>query len=261
MERQVDVITIVAIDTQYPELTRRAIELTQQALPVPSKVLTFSDRPIIDGETRVPILPMTGNADYNELCLKHLWPFIDTEHFIVVQYDGFAVNATAWDDAYLESDYIGAPWPWAHIPNDQRVGNGGFSLRSKRLAQALRDPTVKLHKEVQFGMNEDVVICRMYRRHLEITHNIKFASQELASKFSYEQGTRPEQTFGMHGIWNVPLYCDRADTELFLFGVTDASWSQEKAVWSIQNCQTRGWQDLAQKLHAHLRLNRPDLAI
>lgn len=252
-------ITIVAIDTQYPELTRRAIELTQQALPVPSKVLTFSDRPIIDGELRIPIQPMRGTADYNELCLKHLWPFIDTEHYLIVQYDGFAVNKDAWDDRFLDYDYIGAPWPWEREPTN--VGNGGFSLRTKKLVDACRDPVIKQHKEIQYGLHEDVVLCRLYRRHLELNYNITYAPTDIASKFSYEQGTRPAQTFGMHGIWNVPLYCSREDTELFLFGVTNSSWSREKAVWSIQNCQRQNWNDLADRLHQQIRKHRPDLGI
>jgi hypothetical protein len=255
------VITIVALDTQSHELTRRAIELTQQALPIPSKVLTFSDRPIIEGETRVPILPIKGIEDYSELCLKHLWPYIDTDHFIIVQYDGFAVNGHAWDNAFLEVDYIGALWPWAHIPDGQRVGNGGFSLRSKKLIHALRDPTVKMNKGIEFGTNEDVVICRTYRRHLELSHGIKFATDELASKFSYEQGNKLGATFGMHGIWNIPLYCTKEDTELFLFGVGSNGWTNEKAVWSMQNCQTKGWGDLAHRLHKVLQKTRPDLGL
>jgi len=233
-------VTIVIIDTLNPILARKAIELTAAAIPYDTTALTFGDKPIIAGETRIPILPLSGIDDYNELCLRGLWPYIETDHFVIVQYDGFATNAHVWSDDFLTVDYIGAPWPW--IEENHRVGNGGFSLRSKKLLTALRDPNIN----VEAG-NEDVVICRTNRRYLEEKYNIKFATTDLASTFSYEHGPHKE-SFGMHGIWNVPLYCTEEDATLILTTVASSSWSPERRIWVIQNCMLRRYEDLALRL-------------
>jgi len=58
---------------------------------------------------------------------------------LLVQPDGFVINPDKWDNQFFEYDYIGAPWeqvphsyldPWG---KPHRVGNGGFSFRSKKL--------------------------------------------------------------------------------------------------------------------------------
>ena len=59
-----------------------------------------------------------------------------------MQWDGYAVNPGAWDAAFLDCDYLGAKWSWHK--DAMRVGNGGFSLRSRRLLLALQDPRIEL---------------------------------------------------------------------------------------------------------------------
>ncbi len=261
LEAGKNMITIVAIDTLFHDLTRRAIELTIQALPMPCKVLTFSDKPIITGETRVTIQPITCTADYSDICIKNLWMHIDTDFFLIVQYDGFAANSTAWDDNFLSADYIGAPWLPTRKTKSFTVGNGGFSLRSKKLLQALRDPVIQLHPNILDGSNEDFVICHLYKNYLEEAHDIVFAPPSLAQNFSFEYGARPQLTFGMHGIWNVPLYCSKEDTEFFLFSVTIQSWTKLKVIITIHNCLAREWQDLASKLYHQILELRKDIVL
>ena len=54
---------------------------------------------------------------------------------LLIQWDGYVVNPEAWDPAFLGCDYLGAKWYWHD--DGMRVGNGGFSLRSRRLLDAL----------------------------------------------------------------------------------------------------------------------------
>ena len=75
---------------------------------------------------------------YNKFCIKELSKYINTSHYLIIQHDGFVINPQAWDDEFLEYDYIGSPWndgnaKLADIDEKYKVGNGGFSLRSKRL--------------------------------------------------------------------------------------------------------------------------------
>ena len=107
------------------------------------------DRPRPSGRRACPARSSCGASRrsptrdaYSTLMLKGLAPHVETSHALVVQWDGYVVNPDAWTDAFLDVDYCGAPWPWGD--DDRRVGNGGFSLRSRRLIDALASPEVVL---------------------------------------------------------------------------------------------------------------------
>ena len=68
--------------------------------------------------------------------LQELHDHISTAHALCIQWDGYVLNAQAWDASFLDYDYIGSVWP--QFGDGHRVGNGGFSLRSKRLLEAWR---------------------------------------------------------------------------------------------------------------------------
>ena len=73
-------------------------------------------------------------GEYSKLISGNLTEHIKTQFALVVQHDGFVLNANNWDNNFLNYDYIGAPWlTEATQRPDSRVGNGGFSLRSKKL--------------------------------------------------------------------------------------------------------------------------------
>jgi hypothetical protein len=149
---------------------------------------------------------------YNDYVLK-LVEHTSNEYVLVIQDDGHIVNSKLWDDDFLKYDYIGAPWPfeesWISLQcEDQRsymrqnfkknrVGNGGFSLRSKKF----------LEFSAQYnscnGHGEDSFLCtRKYED--AIKYGIKFAPFELAIKFSYEN---PCIEFGTP--WNQPIIFDK----------------------------------------------------
>jgi len=151
---------------------------------------------------------------YSHYCLYNLWRHIDTDFCLIVHADGYIINKRAWDSSFLEWDYIGAPWRVtsdAYIDpfgKNQRVGNGGFSLRSQRI---LTTPNrVDIPWEVNTGdfykhmnaMNyaEDGNIC-VHNRHLFEADGVRFAPLETALSFSVEQKVTEfdnRKTFGFH---------------------------------------------------------------
>lgn len=166
-------------------------------------VKLLSSLPSIDKRV-IPIRHLGIKSEYSSFILKELNEFIDTKYFLLIQHDGYILNHESWNDEWLKYDYIGAPWEW--YTDGMNVGNGGFSLRSKKLAeitaedstiQAINEEGVTRHKE------EDHCICRLYRKYLEDTYNIKFAPIEEARKFSIEGWRAPNRTwtneFGFHG--------------------------------------------------------------
>ena len=85
-------------------------------------------------------------------------------------------------------------WHWHD--DGMRVGNGGFSLRSRRLLEALQDPRIALADA------EDETICRTFRPLLEREYGIRFADESLADRFSFEAAYPVGRPFGFHGLFN-----------------------------------------------------------
>jgi len=136
----------------------------------------------------VPIARLGSAQDYSEFILRGLARHIRTDHCLVVQWDGFVLDASRWDPEFLRVDYIGAPWPQFTEGHD--VGNGGFSLRSRNLLEACCDPRFRADHP------EDVAICRTNRSFLEKDHNIRFADRATAERFSFERTIPSERRSG-----------------------------------------------------------------
>lgn len=140
------------------------------------------------------IAPLFSREDYSRFMLHDLADHIETGHVLIVQWDGFVRDGRRWQDAFLAYDYIGAVWP--QFRDGASVGNGGFSLRSKRLLAATRT--------LPAGSGpEDVAICRTHRNVLETHYDLRFAGLEIARQFSYERESSNGHEFGFHGAYNL----------------------------------------------------------
>ncbi|MDP1644128.1 MAG: DUF5672 family protein [Thiobacillus sp.] len=147
------------------------------------------------GSRHVAIDPLAGRAAYSRFVMKDLLRHIETEHVLLIQWDGYVVNPAAWRDDFLDHDYIGARWGFHHDAHS--VGNGGFSLRSRRLLEALQDPAIDRFEP------EDEMICRHYRPMLESRYGMRFAPPEVADRFSFETTYPQTRTLGFHGLFNM----------------------------------------------------------
>jgi ADP-heptose:LPS heptosyltransferase len=183
-------VTLVCIDTRDHSRAIMAIRKCLKQVKFARAVfLTDMDISIPDVEV-IKIEPIKSKREYSEFCIKKLYKYFDTSHVLVVQWDGYILDAGAWDDEYLKYDYIGAPW----IYDERNVGNGGFSLRSRKLQYVLVDNFIDvLHPE-------DQSICILYRYYLEEKYGVKFAPFELAEKFAYESLEPIQSTFGFHNF-------------------------------------------------------------
>lgn len=117
--------------------------------------------------------------DYSRFMLKELTKHFKTSHVLTIHADGYVLNYKAWDREYLQYDYIGATWLYKDGMN---VGNGGFSLRSKKLCDILADQDI----DERYMHPEDHCICRTFRKSLETDFGIRFAPEEVANRFSIE---------------------------------------------------------------------------
>ena len=154
-------------------------------------------------------IPHMDFLGYSRLIIKDLQKYFTTSHCLIVQSDSFVVNSSLWKKEFLEYDYIGGPWPNKIQVNPDLllnleknpVGNGGFSLRSRKLAET----TAKINfGSLKFPMKaEDVVICHFLYQEM-IDSGIRFAPPKLAAQFSMENvenlyGQNVDSVFGFHG--------------------------------------------------------------
>lgn len=190
-------VTLCAVTTVNVEATLAAMRQCLDQAEFGEAIL-FCDTPpsAANADIRhVAVDRLESGSDYSRFVMKELAPHIATTHCLLVQWDGFVVDARAWDDRFLEYDYIGAVWPQFDDGHD--VGNGGFSLRSRKLLAALaKDEFAAVHPE-------DVAIGRRYRDCLEQDHGIRFADSATAQRFAFERRHSAAPSFGFHGVFNM----------------------------------------------------------
>ena len=194
-----------------------------------------------------PIAPLRDIRDYNRFLMRELVEHVTTPFVLIFQWDGFVLDPARWSDDFLEYDYIGAPWSEGATPPDQRVGNGGFSIRSRRLLEALRDPEL----DYDPTRGEDQLICHTLRPVLEARHGIRFAPLDIAQRFSFERDGPVDPTFGFHGHFNLPLAMPERDLHWAMERIPERLWTEGWIQRWVARTHKAGWHDLARRLHRH----------
>ena len=227
-------VTLVCIDTANHALALRALTRSREGVRY-ARALFLTDVvptgvPVPEGIEVVAIAPIVSRDAYSKFVLKELLPYVRTEHLLLVQWDGYVVNPDAWDPAFLECDYLGAKWFWHS--DGMRVGNGGFSLRSRRLLAALADPRIALVDA------EDTTIGRTFRPLLEREHGIRFGSEALADKFAFEAAYPIGKPFGFHGLFNFWQVMPPAELAELASRFSDGIARSEQLAHLLANCLT-----------------------
>jgi hypothetical protein len=152
----------------------------------------------LGGHTKIPHI---GNVEqYSKFIIKDLVSYVDTEFCLICQHDGFVLNPDAWNNKFLEYDYIGAPWNHMGFV----VGNGGFSLRSKKFLEKSSELVFEEYNA------EDMKCCLGIGRQLLEISGVKFAPYEIANTFSVEGFWNGQ--FGYHNVlsdislWKNPVH-------------------------------------------------------
>jgi hypothetical protein len=197
-------VTLCAIDCAMPQLAARALERSLALCDFADAVL-FTDTSVPGRFRTVAIDRLASKDDYSRFVFRDLVRFVETPFVLIVQWDGYVLEPTAWDPAFLNFDYVGAKWPW--YKDGMTVGNGGFSLRSHRLLEALANG----HYPLASGFSEDDLICRLYRKRLAAEAGILFAPESVADAFSYERSLPAAPTFGFHGLFNMWRHVEDAE--------------------------------------------------
>nr|WP_321231284.1 DUF5672 family protein [uncultured Psychroserpens sp.] len=197
-------VTLLGVDCVDLNRLICAADISEKFINFKSvKLLTHFE----SSDSRVVAIPqITSIEAYSEFMIKELYKYVDTDFVLVFQYDGFVINPKRWSNDFFDYDYIGAPCFWG-------MGNGGFSFRSKKLLNILKneESIVDFHPE-------DHKICETYRPELE-AKGIKYAPVEIAKKFSVENNTWNGQ-FGFHNadisLWDSEKFVSTPKVEDFV---------------------------------------------
>ena len=187
-------VDLVTINCNMVEEGVKALEYSTKYIEF-NNVFLLSDQTISGNFDLISIKKIRDVEDYNNEILN-LSKHIKSEYVLIIQHDGHVINHKKWDDLFLKFDYIGAPWPnsnkwnerWKYYPKEMeekilknlnlnRIGNGGFSLRSKKFLDYSRS-----YKEVD-GAPEDIFLNILnYDKAFE--YGIKYPDVKTAISFS-----------------------------------------------------------------------------
>lgn len=205
-------VTLVAVSGINPAGAIRPLELSMDGIDYYDVVLISHNRPkkLNDKITFRQCKPTElvskdpkNKDDYSKFMAYNLGDYIDSDYVLIVHNDAFVLRPSRWTDEFFKYDYIGAPWPKdVHFTNEGvnvRVGNGGFSLRSRKLLNILNDLSLPFTDNGTGYYNEDGIISVYYRKQLE-DNGMKFAPVDIASQFSLEVDSPDSDPapFGFH---------------------------------------------------------------
>jgi len=211
-------VTLVSIvgKPSHLEKTKKAMRHCLNQVDFQKSILLSCEK---DSELETYQIPYLDISMYNHFCVKELKDYIDTEFCLLIQSDGYIIDKNYWTDEFLNYDYIGSPWAsWGYT-----VGNGGFSLRSKKFLETSSSLEYFSNSHIQAGIPsymflhddvcaEDFFLCYINKDYM-IKEGIKFPKAELAYQFSVEHQDgkikrfNPEdittyKSFGFHGHFN-----------------------------------------------------------
>jgi hypothetical protein len=225
-------VSLVSIESLNPERALRSLAFSKRWLSFAEVVLVtdvgFKNS---KGESILGMakhhgiklihLPLGERHRHEFAMLDNLQFMFDSQFCIYQEWDAVVANPNAWTDDFLLYDYIGAPWPlgsqeerwWvskqfpvqpgkeapaANLFNN--VGNGGFSLRSKRFTEEVAK---RVDRTNGHQLCSDAWMCRTLMNELT-EQGIKYAPMNVAERFSCENRIYSGQ-FGVHGKGTIKL--------------------------------------------------------
>jgi hypothetical protein len=239
-------VTLLCVETREPELAHWAINHCLDCAQFSKVVLLTDLSRVIEKKYEIeyiqaPLIRTT--KDYSDFLLTGLEQYVQGTHVLVIQWDSFIVHPELWSEDFLSYDYIGSVWP--HHPENP-VGNGGFSLRSLRLLQAMARPEfIKKHPE-------DYCICVDNKEFLQKECGIQIAPVSVAERFAVERSPWHE-AFGFHGFFNFAKVLNDQALEDFLPLLPESSFSGIDTYHLISSLRELGRVSLAKKIAQKVR--------
>lgn len=220
-------VSLISLHSRQGERAVRALRYSKREIRFGAVKVLSARRPAnLGADIEFCSIPELSRDEYNGFAVKRLNDYVDTSHCLLIQTDGFVINPHLWEERFLQYDYIGAPWPpdapWIDGRDDIRVGNGGFSLRSKKLLEVCQRPECMVtdHEDINLSCDNRALLGH---------YGVIFAPVRIAMYFSREinlpelGGTEPfcahapadlSLSFGFHGGTIYPEKLSLLDSDL-----------------------------------------------
>jgi hypothetical protein len=207
----------------------RLFDLCSEEMTYGDKVLVTADKNLRSAEgIKIFHIDKTDYIDFNIYLCTKMGQHINTSHMLFIQEDGYVLNPSAWQDEFLQYDYIGTPWleddftlnNLCHGREEDSVAGGGFSMRSKKFLDAAS--VLPYNREIAQYVNEDYFLCgRQHAKPYMLQQGIKYAPLELAKRFGLGQKNlaelfdkgyiKKEELFGFHGMLALESYLSHSE--------------------------------------------------
>lgn len=228
-------VTLLFVETRAHEITKRVIDDCCAKAKF-GEILLYTDKPdlipIETGARYIPVPDFPNKREAGQFYYQHACAGIRTDFALMMEWDAGIYDASKWRPEFLHYDYIGAPWR-VRPEEGNAVGNGGFTIMSKRLGDFLTKNADR------YPVYTDVDLCRKHRKGLE-AEGFKWPDTNLAGKFSWELMERDPDHFGFHAAYNWPTMLPREEvverakimlTSPYLIGKMRELIVRGKATW------------------------------
>lgn len=190
--------TLIAADDFHGQPTVEAMKRFLQVFKF-SSVKFITNK--FDSPWSVPSRhPILGMPNYNRFNWNYFAEYFDTPKVLYMQSDCWIINPESWEDIFMSYDYNGAPW-WF---DERNVGSGGMLIASRKLYELIQGKDFNPE-----NIPGDEYVGRHVRADLE-AKGIKFAPEDVARRFCWEQNNKYPQPFGnpfgLHGTHTAKAY-------------------------------------------------------
>lgn len=212
-------VSLVILETRYHELATMALQHWTRRINF-KEVLVFSDKNLLPGSKWVPVKPLTDiNRDYGDIMVRGMWPFINSEYMILINWDTLLRDQNLWSAEFFDYDYIGSMWPW-QAPHNDNPDHCGISWRSSKLLQAMRYPAVEsVTDAVPYHISHQLE--QLMRNRFQI----RMAEQEMNRRFVHElSGSDASNAFAVRGLWNIIKSFSRDVSESYIVNAPAEMW-------------------------------------
>lgn len=195
-------VTLLFVETRAHKIAKRVIDDAMSKINF-GAILIYTDKPAlipVEGARYVTVPDFPDKKTAGQFYYQFAMREVVTDYALMLEWDAGVKDITNWRWEFLDYDYIGAPWKvQQREENKLDVGNGGFTIMSKKLGHFLAE-----HQRV-FPVFTDWDVCRTQRPRLE-REGFRWPKRELATKFAWELTDLPSTgVFGFHATFTWPF--------------------------------------------------------
>ena len=201
--------TLIIVDCVDADRAHKALEDSLVGCSFSSvKLLTSKET---DSPYKIKIDPIRSTHEYSEFMLRHIYEYCDTLHMQIVQFDGWVINPTTWNDDWCKFDYMGALFDSDNPYDDLMVGNGGFSFRSRRLMKFVSDNLGEPSKNGYHCFHNEDGVISIGMRSMLMNNGFKFCPSRIAARYSLERQIKNKYSkpYGFHSFYALKVLSEQ----------------------------------------------------